>query len=151
MTGGGNITATRTLNVIGGDGITANADEIEVTVDDTTIELSNTNGSGAVRVKDGGITETQRHRSVETVTSSKDPLDHDVTLINAVFGNITVKLPENGDEGRIFTVKRVDSSSNTVTIERKGSDTIDGSTSFQLFHIYETLKFCSDGSNWYII
>ena len=151
MTGGGNITATRTLNVIGGDGITANADEIEVTVDDTTIELSNTNGSGAVRVKDGGITETQRHRSVETVTSSKDPLDHDVTLVNAVFGNITVKLPENGDEGRIFTVKRVDSSSNTVTIERKGSDTIDGSTSFQLFHIYETLRFCSDGSNWYII
>jgi len=151
MVGGGAITGSHTLDVIGGDGITVNADEVEVTVDDTTVELSNTNGTGAVRVKNGGITETQRHRSVETVTSSKDPLDHDVTLVNAVFGNVTVKLPENGDEGRIFTVKRVDSSSNTVTIERKGSDTIDGSTSFQLYHIYETLRFCSDGSNWYIM
>tara|TARA_B100001094_G_scaffold251769_2_gene249667 strand:+ start:23177 stop:24760 length:1584 start_codon:yes stop_codon:yes gene_type:complete len=151
MVGGGAITGSHTLDVIGGDGITVNADEVEVTVDDTTVELSNTNGTGAVRVKNGGITETQRHRSVETVTSNKDPVDHDVTLVNAVFGNITVKLPENGDEGRMFIVKRVDSSSNTVTIERKGSDTIDGSNSYQLFHIYESLKFCSDGSNWYII
>ena len=56
LTGGGTIAATRTLDVVGGDGITANADEIEVTVDDSTVELNNTNGSGAVRVKDLGIT-----------------------------------------------------------------------------------------------
>ncbi len=53
---GAGMTATNSvINVIGGDGITANADEIEVTVDDATIELSATNGSGAIRVKDGGI------------------------------------------------------------------------------------------------
>jgi len=45
-----------TLNVVGGDGITANADEIEVAVDDSTIELSATSGSGAVRIKDLGVT-----------------------------------------------------------------------------------------------
>lgn len=44
-----------TLNVIGGDGITANADDIEVTVDNTTIELSASNGSGAVRAKTEAI------------------------------------------------------------------------------------------------
>mgnify|MGYP001024993442 FL=1 len=53
---GTGMTATNSvINVIGGDGITANADEIEVAVDDATIELSATNGSGAIRVKDGGI------------------------------------------------------------------------------------------------
>ena len=44
------------LNVVGGDGITSSADEIEVTVDDSTRELSATTGSGAVRIKDLGVT-----------------------------------------------------------------------------------------------
>jgi hypothetical protein len=48
-----------TMNVIGGDGITASADEIEVTVDDSTIELSASSGSGHIRVKDAGVTEAK--------------------------------------------------------------------------------------------
>jgi hypothetical protein len=58
LTGSQNTTVgqhTQTIDVIGGDGITANADEIEVTVDDSTLELSATNGSGAVRIKDSGV------------------------------------------------------------------------------------------------
>ena len=55
LTGTGT-TGTITINAIGGDGITANADELEVTVDDSTIELSATDGSGAIQVKDDGIT-----------------------------------------------------------------------------------------------
>ena len=54
MTGGAT-TDDATLNVVGGDGITVSADEVEATVDDSTIELSASNGSGALRVKDLGI------------------------------------------------------------------------------------------------
>ena len=46
---------TQTIDVVGGDGITANADEIEVAVDDTTIELSATNGSGVVQAKTAAV------------------------------------------------------------------------------------------------
>tara|TARA_R100000900_G_scaffold7770_1_gene7858 strand:+ start:9886 stop:11463 length:1578 start_codon:yes stop_codon:yes gene_type:complete len=44
-----------TINAVGGDGITVGTDEIEVTVDDATLELNNNDGSGAVRIKDGGV------------------------------------------------------------------------------------------------
>jgi len=49
-------TDTVTVNVIGGDGITANDNELEVTVDGTTLELSASNGTGAVQIKDEGVT-----------------------------------------------------------------------------------------------
>lgn len=55
LTTPGGTTGDVTINAIGGDGITVGADEIEVTVDGATLELSANDGSGAVRIKDGGV------------------------------------------------------------------------------------------------
>ena len=68
MTGGAT-SGTATLNVIGGDGITVNADEVEVTVDDSTIELSGTDGSGALRIKQEGVDTDQI--ATDAVTNAK--------------------------------------------------------------------------------
>jgi len=72
LTGGGAIALgnSATLNVVGGDGITAGANEIEVAVDDSTIELSATNGSGQVRIKDGGVTNAKLDNSSLTINTS---------------------------------------------------------------------------------
>ena len=81
LTGGGTIAANRTLNVIGGDGITANADEIEVTVDDSTIELSASSGSGAIRVKDGGVTNAKLANDSLTIGTTEIDLGASSTVI----------------------------------------------------------------------
>jgi len=54
MTGGA-VSGSATVNVIGGDGITANADNIVVAVDDATIELSASDGTGLVRAKTAAV------------------------------------------------------------------------------------------------
>jgi hypothetical protein len=72
MTGGATSGAA-TVNVIGGDGITANADEVEATVDGSTIELSASDGSGAIRIKDAGVT----YAKIQNVTSTDRILGRD--------------------------------------------------------------------------
>jgi hypothetical protein len=124
-------------------------------VDGTTIDFTVTAGTGVTaEVKDNSITETKRVRTIETITSSK-LLDKDVTLINATSSSITGYLPENATAGRVMIVKRIDGNADSgpydVIIAASGSDTIDGSTLFQLYYKYETLTFISNGSEWYII
>lgn len=152
--GAGTTATNSVINVIGGDGITANANEVEVTVDNSTVELSASDGTGAVRVKAKGITSAQINRTIETVTSSK-VADKDVTLVDATGGNVVITLPENGGtvgSGRTMVVKRTDSSTNTVSIARQTADTIDGSaSSVQLYHTNESLTFVSNGADWFII
>ena len=84
LTGGGTIASSRRLDVAGGDGITANADAIEVTVDGSTIELSATDGSGAVRVKDGGITNTKLENSSLTVGNTNIALGTTSTALTGL-------------------------------------------------------------------
>lgn len=79
--GAGMTSTNSVLNVIGGDGITVNADEVEVTVDNSTIELSATNGTGAVRIKDDGVTDAKLRNSAglsvigRSANTTGDPAD----------------------------------------------------------------------------
>jgi len=64
LAGAGSTASSGVINVIGGDGITVGASEVEVTVDNVTVELSGTDGSGAVRIKDAGVNENKLNSSV---------------------------------------------------------------------------------------
>ena len=64
---------------------------------------------------------------------------HFTVLVDASGGNRTITLPTgSGLDGRIYTIKKTDSSLNTVTIDGDGTETIDGATTKVLTTQYES-------------
>ena len=86
-----------------------------------------------------------------TVTYTAIDTD-DKILVDATGGARIVNLPTAVGRGeKWFTVKKVDSSSNTVTIDGSGSETIDGATTYVITNQYESITVVSDGANWLIV
>jgi hypothetical protein len=76
----------------------------------------------------------------------------DVILADSSSAAFTLTLPTAvGNTGKVFRVKKTDSSFNAVTIDGDGTETIDGATTTTLNTQDETLTIVSDGSNWEII
>ncbi len=91
--------------------------------------------------------------SIETITTNTT-LDktHHTVLVDATSGNITVTLPQiTGNLYRVYTVKKIDSSSNTVTIDGYSSETIDGATTQTLSSQYDKYSLQNDGTEWWLI
>lgn len=63
-----------------------------------------------------------------------------ITLVTAV-----------GNAGLQYTIKKIDSSVNLVTIDGNGSQTIDGVVTTALSRQYEAITIISDGANWLIV
>lgn len=75
-----------------------------------------------------------------------------VILVNATAGVFTLNLPAaSGNSGKVFRIKKTDSSFNAITVDGNSSETIDGSTTTTLNTQYEQLEIVCDGSNWHIL
>ncbi len=75
--------------------------------------------------------------------------DHTV-LVNCSGGNVTITLPTAvGCAGRLYVIKRVDSSGNSVNIDANGSEQIEGSTSLVGVASGGSLTLQSDNSGWW--
>lgn len=53
--------------------------------------------------------------------------------------------------GRVLRIKKIDSSTNAVTIDGNSDETIDGAATYKLVHQYHHIEIISDGSNWHIL
>ena len=69
-----------------------------------------------------------------------------------VSGNTTITLPAAASNtGRVYVIKKVDSSSTTTIIDGNSSETIDGAATVNLTTQYSFRMIQSDGTNWQII
>ena len=85
----------------------------------------------------------------ETVTSNSTATKS-MTLCDASDGAFNVTLPAPTSSGRIFMIKKSDSSSNIVTIS-PDEGTIDGMTSYDLSVQYQGLRVQDCGGHYYVI
>lgn len=68
---------------------------------------------------------------------------------DATSGAITLTLPDATlAPGRLYRLKKIDSSANTVTVATTSSQTIDGATTYVLSNQYDSIVVLSDNANW---
>lgn len=88
-------------------------------------------GAGSILTEEVGPVTAISSNTTVTATSNT------VYICDASGGNITFTLPAASNSNKLFRVKKVDSSTNTVIITRAGSDTIDGATTYTLTVQYQ--------------
>lgn len=75
-----------------------------------------------------------------------------VILCDASGAGFTVTLPPAADRtGKVFEVKKIDVSANSVTVDGSGAETIDDGTTAVLTMQYEAITIVSDGAAWFIL
>lgn len=117
-----------------------------LSVDNVTLQ----NISGVISVKDGGVTEVKRSRSVDSTFTNSDTISSDINLVNASGSNVSLYLPVPAS-GKLVIVKKIDSGSGYVNIQANSAEKIDGSDAKILYYQYEALTFVSDGTNWFVV
>lgn len=72
-------------------------------------------------------------------------------LVDATAGNVIVNLPpSNGQFKREIVIKKIDASTNTVTVDANGSELIDGSTTLVLPLQYDVRTIKNNNTAWWV-
>lgn len=79
------------------------------------------------------------------MTGQEGPL-----LVDASAGPLMITLPTLTSTNRV-TVKKIDASVNTVTINTPGVELIDGQATQLISTTYVTLQLVNNGTNWFIV
>lgn len=137
------------LPIVGGDNNTWG----NVLVDYLTVSLEEDGEikPAAAELAGNGIFARTPLVSVRTGSYSPAVDKTEVVLVNASSGSVGISLPTAVNNKNLYTVKKIDSSSNNVVITTSGSETIDGGASAILKVRYVSITVVSDGSDWSVI
>jgi len=110
----------------------------------------------------GFVTNTSSAVLINIKTKSSNyglTVDDRVILVNTSGGNVSINLPtaasvwnSTSSTSQEFTVKRITTDVNYVSLIPNGSDLVDGNTSYNIVGpALGSVTFVSDGTNWHII
>jgi hypothetical protein len=75
-----------------------------------------------------------------------------VILANCSSSAITINLPSSsGLSGKLYHIKKIDVSANTITIDANAAELIDGETTQSIDGQYDSMHIVCDGAQWLII
>jgi hypothetical protein len=80
------------------------------------------------------------------------PLDakHRTVTVDATAGAVVLTLPTAlSSKWRVYTIKKIDASVNTVTVDAAGAETIDGALTVVMTLQWERITIQSDGTAWF--
>ena len=101
-------------------------------------------GTGSLNGSNLGITSKT---ATYTITTSDN-----VVLADATSAAYDIALPSAASaSGYEFTVKKIDSSGNAVTVNPNSTELIDGASTYALSAQWKYVRFKSNGTAWYII
>jgi hypothetical protein len=73
-------------------------------------------------------------------------------LVDATSGPVTITLPSAaGNAGKLYKIKKIDTTGATVTIDANASETIDGGLTAVITAPYVALALQCDGTGWWIV
>lgn len=79
-------------------------------------------------------------------------LSYHIYLCNASSNAIIISLPTSATvTGQCFVIKKIDDTTNSVTIQANGTETIDGQSSIALTSQWSFVRIASTGQGWIII
>jgi len=92
-------------------------------------------------------------RAVTTTDSATTADNHKILLCDATASAFTETLPAAADAGDGFTiaVKKIDASTNAVTVDGNGAELIDGAATFALSAQYAYVVLVCNGTGWNIV
>ena len=148
---------TKGISVLGSSGVTiVNNVEFATVINSSGVTVSE---DQSLYINNLPIKDTASGVRIKSVTNNYTALWGDtVLLVNASGGNITITLPDSAEVavaknemGKLFYIKKVDASANTVTIDPYSTQTIDGAGTYVINTQYDSVTIVSDGSNYHIL
>lgn len=95
------------------------------------------------------------NRSTVTTTSTLTITQAGLVLVDCTSGNVVLTLPASGATGddALYTIRRIDATANTLTVQRGGADTVEGAATGLLVFASGVLalQMPAGATNWRVV